>query len=92
MEETGSGPVDRGIDPEIEERLLALERASDERRQLLQNVMQSLPGAVSRRELVRDSFADLRTGGGLSEMFRRTGGALKTRSTTTVDRLRRREP
>jgi hypothetical protein len=90
MEETGSGPVDRGIDPEIEARLVALERASDERRHQLQSVVQSLPGAVSRRELVRDSLTDLRAGGGLSEIFRRTGGVLKTRSRTTVDRLRRR--
>ena len=44
----------------VEERLVALERASDERRAELRRRLEDLPAALSRRALVSAAWADLR--------------------------------
>ncbi len=60
---TDAGPdaVYPGLDPnEIEARLDALERASDERRAELRSVLDDLPAALSRRALVSAAITDAR--------------------------------
>lgn len=51
-----------GIDPDVEARLDRLEAESERRRRQLSDMMQHLPAEVSRRDVVRDSVADLGAG------------------------------
>lgn len=60
--DAGSDPVHPALDPtEIEARLDALERASDERRAELRAVLDDLPAALSRRALVAAVISDARS-------------------------------
>jgi hypothetical protein len=59
--DAGSDPVQPGLDPlEVEARLAALERASEERRAELRAVLDDLPAALSRRALVAAAITDAR--------------------------------
>ena len=58
---TDADPVRPALDPrEIEQRLDALERASDARRAELRALLDDLPAALSRRALVSAAIADAR--------------------------------
>jgi hypothetical protein len=59
--DAGHDPVHSDLDPrEIEARLDALERASDERRAELSAVLDDLPAALSRRALLAAVITDAR--------------------------------
>ncbi len=59
--DAGPDPVRPALDPQdIEARLDALERASDERRAELRAVLDDLPAALSRRALVTAAITDAR--------------------------------
>ena len=78
---TDAGPdaVHPGLDPhEIEARLDALERASDERRAELRAVLDDLPAALSRRALVSAAITDAR--GGARQGSDRHAGSAQARA------------
>jgi hypothetical protein len=72
-------------DRDIDERLTALEAASDQRRGELRAVLDQLPAALSRRALVVSAAKDLRhapnkshiVGRGLRKLGRAPGSALR---------------
>lgn len=74
-------------DSDVDTRLAQLEAASDERRRRLAEVMQNLPAEVSRREIVRDSLADLRSGSTV-EFLRRGARAVAALPRRLAGRLR----
>ena len=69
----------------IEVRLAELERASDERRQQLRELIAEMPAALSRRSLIRDALGGLRAAPNKSEIARR-GGAKLLRAPAAVRR------
>jgi len=64
-----------GADSDIERRLAELEAESDRRRTELTELAQGLPAEVSKREILRDSIAELRTTPAIAEAARRAGRA-----------------
>jgi len=58
-------------DPTVEQRLAALEAASDARRVELRAVLDDLPAALSRRALVRAAVTDLRKAPAKTAVVRR---------------------
>lgn len=79
-------------DAGIEARLAELERASDERRNELRELIAEMPAALSRRTLVRAAIADLRTAPDKAEIVRRGGAKLLRTPAALVRRVSRRTP
>ncbi len=63
--------TDPRVGDDIEQRLTALEAASDARRAELRSVLDDLPAALSRRALVRAAAVDLRHAPGKADVVRR---------------------
>jgi len=64
------------IESDVERRLAQLEADSDARRRQLSGVIQGLPAEVSRRDVIRDSLGDLRSGSGMS-VLRRSAATIR---------------